>query len=236
MSGIGEGHAMFIPEGELKPGEQLEYEYDPRCNYIDRDHPSPASARMTPPQPMDPDSVADKAMNIQYGALESQVLDLYYPAQGEGPFPLLLNIHGGGWMFGTRNDVGVGGLVACALARGIAVAMVDYRLSPKTKFPQNLYDIKTAVRWARANAAAYRLDPDKFCIAGDSAGGYFSLMIAATANVPAMEGEQYGWPGVSSAVQAACDFYGPVDGIDDDQVDLNVFNGSEEDFLELLIR
>ncbi len=211
MSGIEKGHALFVPADELKPGEPLEYEYDPRCSYVDFSQPDPVSTRMRPPQTMDPDSVANKILGIRYGSLESQVLDLYYPAEGEGPFPLILNVHGGGWMFGSRQDVGVAGLVDCALSHGIAVAAVDYRLAPKAKFPENLYDVKTAVRWARANAAQYRLDPERFGVIGDSAGGHFSLMIAATANVPALEGEAYGWPGVSSAVQAACAFYPPVD-------------------------
>ena len=201
---------VFLPEGELAPGEVWEYEFDPKCKYLG---PSDGElrARMALQGPFDPETVKNKALNIQYGALPEQQLDLYYPNEGEGPFPLVFYVHGGGWILGGRRDGSIAYLLTAALERGFALASVEYRLAPKTRFPENLYDVKTAIRWARANAAAYRLDPEHFAVSGDSAGGYFSLMIAATANNPAMEGEQYGWAGVSSAVQAAADYYGPVD-------------------------
>ena len=71
--------------------------------------------------------------------------------------------------------------------------------------------MKTAIRWARAHAAEYHLDPSRFGIIGDSAGGHISLMIGFTAGHPEYEGEQFGWAGYSSAVQAVVDMYGPAD-------------------------
>lgn len=205
------GAFFFLPEGELRPGERPEYEFDPACRYLGPEDLAAARERFAMPGLLDPETIPDRVLDIRYGTLESQVLDLYYPDAGEGPFPLIFYVHGGGWILGGRRDSSIACVLSGALEQGFAVASVEYRLAPGTKFPENLYDVKTAVRWARANAAAYRLDPARFGMAGDSAGGYFTLMIAATANVPALEGEEYGWPGVSSAIQAACDFYGPSD-------------------------
>ncbi len=201
---------FVIPEDGFRPDGPPEYEFDPACNYVGPEDRELLS-RMAKTTVMEPERVKNRILDIRYGTLESQLLDLYYPDEGEGPFPLILYVHGGGWILGSRRDSGIDCILPGALAQGFAVASIEYRLAPETRFPENLYDVKTAVRWARANAAQYRLDPVRFGMTGDSAGGYFTLMIAATANVPALEGEQYGWTGVSSAVQAACDFYGPVD-------------------------
>ena len=201
---------VFLPEGELAPGEVPEYEFEPGCRYLGPED-TEARARMPMLPPFDPATVAQRCENVRYGALEEQTLDVYYPDDGPGPFPLIFYIHGGGWILGGKRDGSIVCILSGALARGFAVASVDYRLAPKTKFPENLFDVKTAVRWARANAAQYRFDPDRFGAIGDSAGGYFALMLAATAGNPALEGEQYGWAGVSSALQAVCDLYGPVD-------------------------
>ncbi len=201
----------FLPAGELRPGEHPEYEFDPGCRYLAGDALAASRKRMALPGVFDPESVARKELNVRYGALDAQLLDLYYPDEGEGPFPVVFYIHGGGWILGSRRDSSLAPILRAAAARGFAVASVEYRLAPGTRFPENLFDVKTAVRWARANAEKYRLDPARFGVTGDSAGGYFTLMLAATAGVPALEGEQYGWAGVSSAVQAAVDFYGPVD-------------------------
>lgn len=200
----------FLPEGELAPGEAPEYEFDPRCRYIGPEDGA-LRARMFLPGDFDADSVSRKRLNVRYGALEQQLLDVFYPDGGDGPFPLIFYIHGGGWILGDRHSNSIACILSGALRRGFAVATVDYRLAPGARFPENLWDAKTAVRWARTNAAEYRFDPSRFGVIGDSAGGYFALMLAVTAGNPALEGGQYGWPEASSAVQAACSLYGPVD-------------------------
>ena len=201
---------VFLPEGELAPGEAPEYEFEPGCRYMGPEDTA-LRERMPMLPPFDPAAVAHRRENVRFGALETQVLDVYYPDDGPGPFPLIFYVHGGGWILGGRRDGSIICILPGALERGFAVASVDYRLAPGTRFPENLYDVKTAVRWARANAKEFRFDPERFGVIGDSAGGYFALMMAVTASNPAMEGEQYGWAGVSSAVQAAVDLYGPVD-------------------------
>ncbi len=164
--------------------------------------------RMVTPTVFDPSPIRRKFLDVQYGTLPEQKVDVYLPDEGDGPFPLIIYVHGGGWSMGTKRE----GALPCiidAIKFGYAVISVDYRLAPGVKFPEFLFDVKTAVRWARANAKEYRFDPDRFGMVGDSAGGHLTLMVGFTAGHPEYEGEQYGWAGVSSAVQAIIDMYGP---------------------------
>ena len=167
-------------------------------------------ARMQMPTPFDPATVARHQTDVPYGTLPEQVLDLYYPPEGKGPWPLIIYIHGGGWTLGNRRECALDGIIA-AIHSGYAVASIDYRLAPAVKYPEFLFDAKTAVRWARANAAEFDFDPTRFAVMGDSAGAHLALLVGFTPDHPECEGEQYGWPGVSSAVQAVVDIYGPSD-------------------------
>ena len=164
--------------------------------------------RMVTPTLFDPSPISRKYLDVQYGTLPEQKVDVYLPDEGEGPFPLIIYVHGGGWSMGNKRE----GALPCiidAIKYGYAVISVDYRLAPGVKFPEFLFDVKTAVRWARANAKEYHFDPERFGMVGDSAGGHLTLMVGFTAGHPEYEGEQYGWEGVSSAVQAIIDMYGP---------------------------
>ena len=190
--------------------QEIRFIFEPGVTYLTPED-SNAFARMIAPGDFDHSHIRKKKLDIQYGTLPEQKLDVFYPEAGQAPYPLIFYVHGGGWILGNRHSSAIECVIGGCLDRGYAVATVDYRLAPETKFPENFYDVKTAVRWARANAAAYDFDPERFGMAGDSAGGYFTLLAAAAGNVPALEGEQYGWPGVSSAIQAAVDYYGPVD-------------------------
>lgn len=165
--------------------------------------------RMTMPSIFDPSAVKRKYLDVPYGTLPQQMLDVYLPPEGDGPFPLIIYVHGGGWTLGTKRECALECIIG-ALNRGYALLSVDYRLAPATKFPEFLFDVKTAVRWARANAAEYGFDAARFAIMGDSAGAHLALMTGFTAGHPEYEGEKYGWAGVSSAVQAVVDLYGPV--------------------------
>jgi len=164
--------------------------------------------RMVTPTVFDPETIQRKFTDVQYGSLKEQKLDLYLPPEGDGPFPVIFYVHGGGWSMGTKRE----GALPCiidALDYGYAVIAPDYRLAPGAIFPEFLFDVKTAVRWARAHAAEYCLDAAHFGMIGDSAGGHLTLMMGFTANHPEYEGEQYGNPGFSSEVQAIVDMYGP---------------------------
>ncbi|MBN1508681.1 MAG: alpha-L-fucosidase [Sedimentisphaerales bacterium] len=133
-----------------------------------------------------------------------QKLDLYLPKEGQN-LPLIINIHGGAFRAGSKE----GGVPLQYLSRGYAVASINYRLSQHAIFPAQIEDCKAAVRWLRAHASEYRLDPNRFVAMGSSAGGHLSAMLGTTGDVREFDvGEN---PGVSSRVQAVVDLFGPTD-------------------------
>ena len=135
-------------------------------------------------------------------------LDLYLPGAASGRAPVVLWTGGSAWMADTGKRTAPG--VAAQLhPAGYAVAGVSIRSSSQVQFPGQLHDIKAAVRWLRANAAKYNLDPDRIAIMGDSSGGWTTAMAALTGDAPELEGT-VGVTGVSSKVQAAVAFYPPT--------------------------
>lgn len=141
---------------------------------------------------------------------ETQKLDLYVP-EGDGPFPVIVSIHGGGFMMGDKADpMGTAGFDQL-LAEGYAVAAVNYRLSSEATFPAAVQDVKTAVRWLRANAGEYNLNPDKIGAWGGSAGGNLVAMLGTSCGVAELEGSELGNADQSSCVQAVVDWFGPTD-------------------------
>lgn len=98
-----------------------------------------------------------------------------------------------------------------ALERGYAVASINYRMSGESIFPAAVRDCKCSVRYLRANASLYGLDPSRFAVAGGSAGGCFSVMVAATSGVAFLEDFSQGYKEVSSSVQACVDWFDPTD-------------------------
>jgi len=133
------------------------------------------------------------------------------PAHGSGPFPAIIWIHGGGWHTGTYR-VGMVGKIA---QHGYFAASIEYRLDDEAKWPAQIEDCKCAVRWLRANAATYNIDPNRIGVWGGSAGGHLAACLGTMADVKEFEGDG-GWPGVSSAVEAVVDYYGPTDFTDPD--------------------
>ena len=134
------------------------------------------------------------------------VLDLYTPAAtGATRLPVIVFLHGGGWSGGTRTT---GPDFRRFFARdGFAMASIEYRLTPEVTFPSNVEDVKTAVRWLRANAGAHGLDPNRVCLWGTSAGGHLAA-VAALAPKGTFEGEDN--LDQSSAVACVLDAYGPT--------------------------
>lgn len=150
--------------------------------------------------------------DIEYGNIGGTrplLLDLYQPAEAASELrPALIFIHGGAWKSGNRSDYKYyTGLFA---KRGYVVATISYRFSSEAKFPAAVEDAKCAVRWMRAHASDYHVDPDKIAVIGGSAGGYLALMVGYTSDIPEFEGSG-GNAGVRSRVQAVVDLYGPVD-------------------------
>lgn len=139
------------------------------------------------------------------------VLDLYLPEPGSSPAPLIVFTHGGAFANGDQRETQTKPILA-ALNRGYAVASVQYRRSREALFPAQLYDVKAAVRWLRAHAAEYSLDPHKFASWGPSSGGWLASMLGCTAGNPAFEDPAQGNAGTDSAVQAVVDWCGPCGG------------------------
>lgn len=153
------------------------------------------------------------------GQTQPLELDLMIPSGATAPLPLVIWIHGGGWSSGSRTPIPNGPVGLCS--RGYAVASIDYRLYPAYAWPTQIQDAKGAVRWLRANAATYNLDPDRFGAWGESAGGHLAAMLGTTGgmgnsvtlgNVTVdLEGTVGGNAGVSSRVQAVADWFGATD-------------------------
>jgi acetyl esterase/lipase len=135
-------------------------------------------------------------------------LDLARPKAGDGPFPAVLCIHGGGFRAGTRD--GYDGLIVHLAHRGYVAVTITYRLAPKYPFPAAIHDTKAAVRWLRANAAKYHIDPERIGVTGGSAGGHLAQFLGVTAGVKEFEG-QGGNPDQSSAVACVVNYFGPSD-------------------------
>jgi acetyl esterase/lipase len=134
-------------------------------------------------------------------------LDLAMPSAGTGPFPAVVCIHGGGFRAGTRESYD--GLAVTLASKGYVALTVTYRLAPAYPFPAAVLDCKAAMRWLRANATKYHVDPTRIGATGGSAGGHLAQFLGVTAGVKQFEGE--GNLDQSSAVNCVVNFYGPSD-------------------------
>ncbi len=151
-------------------------------------------------------ALAKELHDLVYAAPDGHELrlDLDLPDEIKKPVPLVIMIHGGGWSSGSRSS-----FTAPELAEeGFAVATIDYRLSPEFKFPAHIQDVKAAIRFLRSHAAQYQINPDKIGLWGSSAGGHLAVLSA-------LSDKSAGWDvgdnlGVSSAVQAVVDWFGPT--------------------------
>ena len=135
-------------------------------------------------------------------------LDLYIPSGPGRTMPVVIWTGGSAWMADTGKRTAAG-VAAQLLPAGYAVAGVSIRSSSQVQFPGQLHDIKAAIRWLRANAAKYNLDPNRIGIMGDSSGGWTTAMAAVTGDVPEWK-EPSERRVVSSKVQAAVAFYPPT--------------------------
>jgi acetyl esterase/lipase len=133
-------------------------------------------------------------------------MDIIKPAR-PGPAPVIIFVSGNGWRSIDRAAL-IPQLAPFAKA-GYLIASIDYRIIGEATFPEPLKDVKTAVRFLRANAAKYNIDPNRIGIWGNSAGGQLSAMAATTGDAKDFENDK--WPGHSSAVQAAVIWYAPTD-------------------------
>ncbi len=156
-----------------------------------------------------PGTVAMKTNLVyaKYGAREMR-LDLYYPKAGAGPFPAVVWVHGGGWVNGDKTRFRRQATLMAA--HGFVGACIEYRLSGEAKFPAAIEDVKASVRWVRAHAAEYHINPDRIGAAGGSAGGHLVCLLGVTAGVREFEGDG-GNPDQSSKVEAVAALYPVTD-------------------------
>jgi acetyl esterase/lipase len=151
------------------------------------------------------------ARDITYAVMggQPQRLDVAWP-RGEGPFPLVVLIHGGGWSGGDKSAYHHA--MRLLAGQGYAAASVNYRLAsaPRNIFPAAVEDVRCAVRWLRSNAATYRIDPQRIAALGHSAGGHLSAMLGTAADVQGLDGA-CPLRDVSPAVSAVVSLSGPQD-------------------------
>jgi acetyl esterase/lipase len=163
--------------------------------------------------------------DVVYGIADGRPLrlDLALPA-GPGPHPLVVGLHGGAWKVGDRRELSgfpmmpdfldygtdrPAGLIEHLAANGYAAASAGYRLAPAARFPAQIEDAKTAVRFLRANAARYDLDPERVAAWGYSAGGHLAALVGLAGPAAGFEGTLH--PEQSSRVRCVLDYFGPAD-------------------------
>lgn len=140
-----------------------------------------------------------------------QRLDLYLPKpRPAGALPVIVFLHGGGWMGGNKDD-GAARLVPFVRSGRYAGVSVGYRLTRDATWPAQIHDVKAAVRWVRANAERVGLDPDRIAVWGRSAGGHLALMLGTSGDVAALAGDLGPHRGTSSRVAGVANFFGPTE-------------------------
>ncbi len=160
------------------------------------------------------DGPSEPKVKTEYNLIYNQVgptelkLDLVRPAEGEGPFPVLVVIHGGAWRMGQKSLMR-GMLMECA-RRGYVAIAPQYRFCPRETFPAQVHDVKAAVRWIKTHAARYRVDAAHVGAIGFSAGGHLALMLGVTGPEDGLEGDApAGSP--DTKIQAVVNYFGPTD-------------------------
>jgi acetyl esterase/lipase len=147
---------------------------------------------------------------IEYANPDNQHLqvNIARPKNSEHLLPCLLCIHGGGFRAGNRDSYNP--LLVKFAGRGYVGVSASYRLAPKYQFPSAIFDVKAAVRWLKANAGAYQIDPDRIGVTGDSAGGHLAQFLGVTAEIKQFEGDEGNYA-QSTRVACVVNRYGPSD-------------------------
>jgi acetyl esterase/lipase len=162
--------------------------------------------------PMPPGVKVEK--DIPYAGTRNprQTLDLLLPRapKGEKPLPVVVNIHGGAWQSGDKSN-GLPQLAGLVSTGDYAAASIGYRLSGEATWPAQIHDCKAAIRWIRANAEKYHLDPDRIGVMGGSAGGHLVALLGTGAGIEALEGDLGPDKGVGTRVKCVVDQFGPSD-------------------------
>ncbi len=159
----------------------------------------------------DTESIKRKFLDVAYDTKSpAQKLDIFLPDSGNGPFPVIMSVHGGAFKAGDKGDNQVAPMLE-GLKRGYAVVSINYRLSGEAIFPAQIYDVKAAVRWIKANSEKYKLHPDRIAAWGGSAGGHLSSLVGLSGDVKELEDLSSGNSNQSSRVTVVVDWFGPTD-------------------------
>lgn len=202
---------------------------------------SVAEARAQQPEPKRPavpvGFLAEYDIKYVPNGDSAQALDIYFPEKRvEKAQPLLVWIHGGAWAAGSKTQVPY----LNQLSRGYIVASIEYRFSQKALFPAQIQDCQAALRWLRANAKKYNIDPNRIGVGGGSAGGHLAALLGTSGGkqaFPPIGGNEE----QSDRVQAVCDIFGPanfwtvVKQADDDKQVKNIFKWNNGDPYSKLI-
>jgi acetyl esterase/lipase len=209
-------------DGKLAPGEMPErmrqnfekVDAD-KDGFVSKEEHGAVLRRMRPGSPGGGGSPLPSGVKLQadipYAGTDNprQKLDLLLPeTPKDGKLPVVVFIHGGGWQGGdkTGGRRNVADLVAGGDFAGVSVG---YRLTDEAQFPQQSYDCKAAIRWIRANAEKYGLDPDKIAVWGSSAGGHLVALLGTSGGVKELEGDLGPHTGTSSRVSCVVNYFGP---------------------------
>lgn len=151
-----------------------------------------------------------KWMDVPYATLsQSQKLDIYLPEKGNGPFPVIISIHGGGLSEGDKQGLDLKAAIH-GLTRDYAVISINYRLLGEASMPAQIKDVKAAIRFIRAHAYTYHLNPMKIALWGGSAGGYLASLAGTASDIIDFNDSSLGNYHQSDKVQAVVDWYGPI--------------------------
>ena len=149
------------------------------------------------------DHITRQYRDIPYGEAALQRLDIYLPEEGKGPFPVIVNVHGGGFIECDKHDFHLYSTLF-ALQQGFAVAAVNYRLSPAVRYPEHYFDLNRALLWLARNHAAKSLDINNLFLWGTSAGGNLVLQAGCKCGIPLPDDLQAAKDVRINAVAAMC--------------------------------
>jgi len=129
------------------------------------------------------DYITHQDRNIPYGEDKLEQLDIYLPEEGNGPFPVIINVHGGGFTACDKHDFHLYPTMF-ALQQGFAVVAINYRLSPAVRYPEHYFDLKRAILWVAQNGSNKNLDVNNIFLWGTSAGGNLVLQAGCKSGIP----------------------------------------------------
>ena len=160
---------------------------------------------------VDNSGITRKHLDVRYSDVSpNHVLDVYLPESGAGPFPVIVFVHGGGFL-GGRKDYGALAPILACVSQGYALISVEYRLSMEAPWPACVHDVKCALRFVTARAGELGIDPERIVLWGTSAGGGINNAVAATLTGRRVDDASLGHPDVRPRVVALVNWFAVAD-------------------------